>query len=99
MASAVGAGHSVEAVATFTATPFEHVGFGVNYSGGGGDAWAMISTGASGSGLLARSWTGSGPFDTQSTSIPGSYFGTPHRSSDVHERVVWDLERRGSDCR
>jgi D-glycero-alpha-D-manno-heptose-7-phosphate kinase len=27
------------------------------------------------------------------------YFGTPHRSSDVHERVVWDLERRGSDCR
>jgi D-glycero-alpha-D-manno-heptose-7-phosphate kinase len=27
------------------------------------------------------------------------YVGRPHRSSDVHERVVWDLERRGSDCR
>ena len=26
------------------------------------------------------------------------YVGRPHRSSDVHERVVWDLKRRGSDC-
>jgi D-glycero-alpha-D-manno-heptose-7-phosphate kinase len=26
------------------------------------------------------------------------YLGKAHRSSDVHERVVWDLERRGPDC-
>ena len=48
--------------------------------GGAGDAWAIISTGSSCAGLLARSWNGSGAWQTEtSTAIPGSYFGAPHR--------------------
>ena len=82
-----GPGHSVEAVATFTANPWEHVGFGVTYQTGAGEAWAMISTGQAGTGLLARSWNGSGSWDTQSTAIPGSFFGTPHRY-----RVDWNTD-------
>jgi hypothetical protein len=84
-AATFGAGHSIEASATFTAAPYEHVGFGVNLTAGAGDAWAIISTGAGGTGLFARCWTGSGAFDTQSTPISGSYLGVPHRY-----RVDWN---------
>jgi PKD repeat protein len=73
-------GHSLEAVATFGGAEFQHLGFGVNYTAAAGDAWAIISTGQSGTGLLARSWNGTGPWSTEtSTPIPGSFFGSPHR--------------------
>ena len=79
------AGHSIEAVATIGGAVYQHIGFGVNLTGGAGDAWAIISTGSSGAGLLARTWNGSGSYTTEtSTAIPGSYFGAPHRY-----RVDW----------
>lgn len=81
------AGHSVEAVATFTAGIHQHIGFGVTLTAAAGDAWAIISTGAAGTGLLARCWTGSGAYDTQSTPIQGSYLGAPHRY-----RVDWNTD-------
>ena len=79
-------GQSVEAVATFETAQFQHLGFGVDVTAGTGDAWAIISTGASGNGLLARSWNGTPPWSTTetSTTIPGSFLGSPHRY-----RVDW----------
>ena len=81
-----GPGHSLEAVATFGGAPFQHVGFGVSLSGSTGDAWAIISTGSSGTGLYARTWNGSGAWSSEtSTAISGSYFGAPHRF-----RIDWN---------
>ncbi len=83
-----GPGHSVEAVATFNAVRYQHIGFGVTFMTTSGEAWAIISTGAGGDGLYARTWTGTGAYDTQSTPIPGSYFGAPHAY-----RVDWLADR------
>ena len=81
-----GPGRSLEAVATFGGGPFQHVGFGVSLSGSTGDAWAIISTGSSGTGLYARTWNGSGAWSSEtSTVISGSYFGAAHRF-----RIDWN---------
>ena len=79
-----GPGHAVEFTATFTAGPNQHAGFGVNHTAVAGDAWAIFSTGQSGTQLIARSYNGTAPWDTVSTPITGSYFGAPHRY-----RVEW----------
>ncbi|MBN1657707.1 MAG: Ig-like domain-containing protein [Anaerolineae bacterium] len=80
------AGHSLEAVATFGAAQYQHLGFGVTYGTTAGNAWAIISTGSAGTGLLARSWDGTLPWNTHevSTPIDGDYFDGPH-----HYRVDW----------
>jgi hypothetical protein len=78
-----GPGHSLEAMATFEAARFQHLGFGTTYMVVDGP-WAIISTGPDGDGLYARTYVGTGTWDTQSTPIPGSYFGEPHRY-----RVDW----------
>ena len=70
-------GHSLEGVATFNPVRHQHFGFAVTYSVDG-TPWAIISTGPNGDGLYARTYTGSGAWDTQSTPIEGSYLGTPH---------------------
>jgi hypothetical protein len=80
-------GRSLEFVATFAATPFQHVGFG-----GGSDnppdeifntsPWAMFSTGGTATGLLARTWDGT-TFNDQA--VAGSLLGTPHRY-----RIDWN---------
>ena len=78
-------GHSMEGVVIFSAARYQHFGFGVTYGTSAGEAWAIISTGVNGTGLLARSWNGTGDYTSEtSTVIPGSYFGTPHRY-----RVDW----------
>lgn len=82
-------GHSFEAVATFGEAQFQHLGFGVTYMTDAGNAWAIISTGSSGTGLFARSWDGSGEWSTEtSTAIPGDYFGEPHRY-----RIDWQADQ------
>jgi hypothetical protein len=75
-----GPGRTLEFVATFSAAPFQHVGFG-----GGNDVapgeifntapWAMFSTGSAGTALQARTYIG-GPLND--FTIPGSFFGAPH---------------------
>jgi N,N-dimethylformamidase beta subunit-like protein/uncharacterized protein DUF4082/Big-like domain-containing protein/K319-like protein/purple acid phosphatase-like protein len=67
------AGHSVEFVATFSAEPFQHVGFGTDLNGA---PWAIFSTGTAGTALQARSNNGS---TQQDDTIPGNWLGAPHR--------------------
>ena len=71
------AGRALEFVATFAATPFQHVGFGVTYEGA---PWAMFSTGSAGTQLFARSHDGAAATDTPL----GALLGTPHRF-----RIEW----------
>ena len=69
-----GPGRVLELRGTLAAAPFQHFGF----AGGepfNGSPWAIFSSGASGSSLLARTW-GSGPM--VDTPIPGVSLGQPH---------------------
>jgi hypothetical protein len=75
--AAFGAGRSLEFVATFSAVPFQHMGFGDTYLGA---PWAMFSTGSGGSALFARS-AGAGTIDTP---LGPALLGAPHRF-----RVEW----------
>jgi hypothetical protein len=75
-----GPGRSLEFVASYSGDRFQHVGFGVDYNLQ--PFWAMVSTGASGGQLYARTSTG-GPGEEQ-TAIPVS-IGEPHRF-----RIVWN---------
>jgi hypothetical protein len=70
-------GRSLEFVATFAAVANQHVGFGTDLNSA---PWALFST-KDGSGLFARSNTGSDTF----TLIPGSWLGAPHRY-----RIDWN---------
>jgi hypothetical protein len=72
------AGRTLEFVATFPATPFQHVGFGVTYED---TAWAIFSTGADGASLKARTFDGGGSTDTVLAGVP---LGVPHRF-----RIEW----------
>ena len=73
-------GRSVEFYGTFTASAFQHVGFGAGnhlpptevYNT---TPWAMFSTGNSGVALMARTASNAGAIDY---TIPGSWLGTPH---------------------
>ena len=67
------AGRSLEFVATFTAAPQQHIGFGTDLNS---TLWAIFSTGANGT-LQARSADANGT--NIDTPIPGSWFGAPHR--------------------
>jgi len=67
--AAYGVGSSVECNATFTATPFQHIGLSDDFS----STWAIFSTGNTGAALLARVNPGA------DFTIPGSWLGTPHR--------------------
>lgn len=87
-APGVGPGAVLEFVATFRASPFQHVGFG-----GGGDLppgemfntspWAMFSTGTSGSAVQARCWAGGSFLDF---TVPLALIGAPHRY-----RIEWNV--------
>jgi probable HAF family extracellular repeat protein len=68
-----GPGRSLEFSATFQAVPFQHAGFGVGYEGA---PWAMFSTGAAGSTLLARSHDGATATDTP---LAAGLLGGAHR--------------------
>ncbi len=73
-------GRSVEFYGTFTASAFQHIGFGAGnhlpptevYNT---TPWAMFSTGNSGVALMARTASNAGAIDY---TIPGSWLGTPH---------------------
>ncbi len=64
----------MEFVATFQATPFQHVGFADDLNNNA--PWAIFSTGSDGATLKARTNNGGG---TNDEVIPGSWLGTPHR--------------------
>jgi hypothetical protein len=68
-----GPGHALEFVATFTTEPWQHIGFGIDYSAA---PWIIFSTFQGGQ-LYARTNTEAG--HALDTMIPGSWFGTPHR--------------------
>src|SRR5262249_50276570 len=80
-------GISMEFVATFTATPYQHGGFGGGTDLPPGDIfdvnmWAMFSTGGGGAAVLARTTDGS---TTSDFPIPGNLLGGPHRY-----RIDWN---------
>ena len=68
-----GPGLSLEFVATFSGAPWQHIGFGIDYSAA---PWIIFSTFQGGQ-LYARTNTEAG--HTIDTVIPGNWFGTPHR--------------------
>ncbi len=70
--SLYGSGRSLEFVATFGGDPSQHVGFGTDFNGA---PWAMFSTYVGG-GVYARTANGT---VSNSTFIPGSFIGTPHK--------------------
>jgi hypothetical protein len=72
-----GPGRSLDFVAIFSGDPYEHVGFGVDFSGA---PWSMFSTGSGGA-LHARVNNGT---TTNDTLIPGNWLGSPH-----HFRIDW----------
>jgi hypothetical protein len=65
-------GRSLEFVATFSGSPFQHVGFGETYEAA---PWAMFSTFGGGS-LYARTSSGGASLDT---ALAGTLIGSPHR--------------------
>jgi hypothetical protein len=77
-----GPGRSLEFVASFSGAPFQHVGFGIDYNDQA--YWAMVSTGATGGQLYARTRAGGAPDTEQQTPIPVP-IGEPHRF-----RIVWN---------
>jgi uncharacterized membrane protein len=66
-----GPGRSLEFVATFSGDPYQHVGFGTDFTG---PPWAIFST-LGGGALYARTSNG----DVIDTQIPGNWLGAPHR--------------------
>jgi hypothetical protein len=67
-----GAGRSLEFVATFGGSPFQHLGFADTLEGA---PWIIFST-FNGGGLFARTNSGGASIDTP---IVGSFLGSPHR--------------------
>lgn len=72
-------GRSLEFVATFSGDPWQHVGFGTDYTVG---PWIIFSTFQGGQ-LYARTNTGSG--QTIDTALSNSWLGAPHRY-----RIEWN---------
>ncbi len=72
-------GRALEFVATFQGVAFQHVGFGDDLTNA---PWAIFSTGASGTGLQARTWDGS---STNDVPLPSVTLGVPHRF-----RIEWN---------
>jgi len=70
--ASVPAGRSLEFVATFSGSAFQHVGFADTLDAA---PWAIFST-FNGGGLFARTSSGGASIDTP---IPGSLLGSPHR--------------------
>jgi hypothetical protein len=70
----VGAGHSLDCVATFGAETFQHVGFSDNFASD--NMWAIFSTYNTTNQIFARTNDGSSPIDTP---ITGSFIGSSHR--------------------
>ena len=77
-----GPGHSLEFVATFGATAFQHVGFGVDVNTS--PNWAMFSTNDTADLLFARTNVGGTAVNTQIGSS-NQYVGSPHLY-----RIEWD---------
>ncbi len=80
--AAYGPGSSLEFVATFATIPNQHIGFGSGSNlppnsvfDNTPPVWAIFSTGSTGSGLMARTWSDAGHTDF---TIPGSWLGSPH---------------------
>ena len=67
-----GPGHSLEFVATFSGSAFQHAGFADTLDGA---PWAIFST-FNGGGLFARTNSGGASIDTP---LAGSLLGSPHR--------------------
>ncbi len=74
------AGGSLEYVATFATTTFQHIGFGNDFND---QPWAIFSTKADGS-FNARTNNGSSAIDTP---LPSSLLGSPHRY-----RIDWNAD-------
>ena len=74
-------GRSVEFVATFTAGPYQHAGFGVTFNQ---TPWAIFSTEQSGAVFQARSFNPATAAQIDTT-ISGSWLGAPH-----HYRIEWN---------
>jgi Glycosyl hydrolases family 16 len=72
-AAVYGPGRALEFVATFTGDPWQHLGFGIDYSAA---PWINFSTSQGGQ-LYARTATDAG--HAIDTMISGNWFGTPHR--------------------
>jgi hypothetical protein len=72
-------GTSIEFMATFGTTAFQHIGFGAGDDAAmfnTSDTWAMFSTGNTGAGLQARvNINGT----ATNFAVPGSFLGSPHR--------------------
>ena len=77
-----GPGHSLEFVATFGATAFQHVGFGVDVNNS--PNWAMFSTNNTADQLFARTNVGGTAVNTPIGSS-NQYVGSPHLY-----RIEWD---------
>jgi hypothetical protein len=72
-----GPGRSLEFVATFSASPFQHIGFGADLNG---YPWAIFSTGFGGGSLMANTSLAA---ETQ-TDLGAVYLNAPHRY-----RIEW----------
>ena len=66
-------GETLDFVATFSGDPWQHIGFGTDYTAA---PWINFSTYAGGQ-LYARSHTGTG--ETIDSLLPGNWLGSPHR--------------------
>ena len=77
-----GPGHALEFVATFGATAFQHVGFGVDVNNS--PNWAMFSTNNTADQLFARTNVGGTALNTPIGSS-NQYVGSPHLY-----RIEWD---------
>ena len=67
-----GPGHSLEFVATFSAQPFQHIGYVADLAFK--DPWAIVSTGNAGTGVLARTTSNPG-----GVSLGSGLLGSSHR--------------------
>ena len=79
-----GSGRNLEFEATFSNTPFAHIGFGVNYETG---PWAMFSVKDDGS-LHARTNNTGGTSDVQDTSLGSALLGSSHTY-----RIEWKADK------
>jgi hypothetical protein len=77
-------GQSLQFVATFSNTGYQHVGFGGGVETYNTFPWAMFSTGSDGSQLYARTYTG-GPLND--IALGNSYLNAPHLY-----RIDWNLD-------
>ncbi len=77
-------GHLLDFTATFTADPYEHVGFATEAFNG---PWALFSTGITGTALQVRTLDSDGGSSYDET-IPGDWLGSAH-----HYSILWNADQ------